>query len=102
MLLSPLLQKWQKNQIFEAIEGVGLDPREFDLKDAEAEVRIKHRWSESYFIVGGNAGHDAGRYAVGVAADWPYESYSWQNLLSRISRWLEEVKRDLENARSVG
>jgi hypothetical protein len=39
MSSSPQLQKWQRNQIFEAIEGVGLDPREFDLKDAEAEVR---------------------------------------------------------------
>ena len=46
----PLLQKWHANNIFEAIKEVGLDPREFDLKDSGAEVRIKHKWSESYLI----------------------------------------------------
>ncbi len=90
------LQKWQKNQIFETIQSAGLDPREFDLEDADAEVRIKHKWSESHFVVGGNAGHYIGRYAAGDATAWPYDSYSWQNLMTRISRWLEDVKRDLE------
>ena len=42
----PLLQKWHRNNIFEAIKEVGLDPREFDLKDSSAEVRIKHKWSK--------------------------------------------------------
>ena len=42
----PLLQKRHRNDIFEAIKEVGLDPREFDLKDSGAEVRIKHKWSE--------------------------------------------------------
>jgi hypothetical protein len=93
---SPQLQKWQRNQIFETIQRIGLDPREFDFKDADAAVRIKHKWSESYFIVGGNAGHYTGRYLVGDATDWPYDSYSWQNLITRVSRWLEEVKLDLE------
>lgn len=96
MPASPHLQKWQKNQLFEAIQGVGLDPREFDLEDGDAAVRIKHKWSESYFIVGGNAGHYVGRYVVGDAPDWPYEVYSWEALIPRVSSWLGEVKRDLE------
>src|SRR2546430_1253811 len=52
----PHLRKWQRNQIFEAIQSVGLDPKEFDLEDSDAAVRIKHKWSESYFVIGGNAG----------------------------------------------
>jgi hypothetical protein len=92
----PQLQKWQKNQIFEAIQGVGLDPKDFDLDDGDAEVRIKHKWSASYFIIGGNPGHYGGRYLVGDAPPWPYEVYSWQTLMTRVSRWLEEVKHDLE------
>jgi hypothetical protein len=28
---TPLLRKWQRNDLFEAIQAVGLDPRDFDL-----------------------------------------------------------------------
>jgi hypothetical protein len=90
------LQKWQRNSIFEAIEAVGLDPREFDLAGKRAEVRIKHKRSESYFIIGGNPGHYVGNYVVGDASAWPYKVYSWQAMIGRLSSWLEEVKRDLE------
>jgi hypothetical protein len=93
---SPQLQKWKKNQIFEAIQGVGLDPRGFDLDDGDAEVRIKHSGSESYFIIGGNPGHYRGSYVVGDAPPWPYEVYSWQTLMTRVTRWVEGVKNDLE------
>jgi hypothetical protein len=55
------LQKWQKNQIFEAIQAVGLDPKEFDLEDDDAEIRVKHKWSESCFIIDGDPGHYVGR-----------------------------------------
>jgi hypothetical protein len=93
---SPQFQKWQKNQLFEAIEGAGLDPREFEFEDGDAEVRLKHKWSDSCFIFGGDAGHYVGRCVVGDGPDWPYEIYSWQTLMPRVKRWLEEVKRDLE------
>jgi hypothetical protein len=90
------LQKWKKNQIFEAIQTVGLDPKEFELEDGDLDVRIKHKWSESCCIVGGDAGHYVGRCIVGDAPDWPFEKYSWEALIQRISSWLEEVKRDLD------
>src|ERR1700691_4503420 len=94
---SPLLPKWKKNEIFKAIEAVGLNPREFDLiGNGDVEVRIKHKWSESYFVVGGGAGHYIGRSAVGDSGDWPYQVYSWETLMTRVSSWLGEVKRDLE------
>jgi hypothetical protein len=90
-------QKWQKNQIFEAIQTAGLNPKEFDLQDQDAEVRIKHKWSASCFTIGGDAGHYVGHYVVGDAPDWPIaDVYSWQGLIQRMSHWLNEVKRDLE------
>ena len=90
------LVKYQRNDIFKSIESAGLEPREFDLSDDDAEARIKHRWAESYFIIGGDAGHYAGHYVVGDGVDWPYEVYSWRALVERVSRWLGEVKHDLE------
>jgi hypothetical protein len=92
---TPLLEKWKKNQIFEAIQAVGLDPREFDLDDDGTEVGIKYKRSKSCFIVGGNAGHYVGRYVVGDALPWPFDVYSWQAVISRVRRWFKDVKRDL-------
>jgi hypothetical protein len=93
---TPLLQKWHRNNIFEAIKEVALDPREFDLKDSGAEVRIKHKWSESCLIVRRESGYYAGQSVVGDGPVWPYSPCSWQTLIPRVSTWLEEVKRDLE------
>jgi hypothetical protein len=93
---SPKLQKWKNNQIFEAIQRVGLDPREFEFEDGDAEVRLKHKWSTSYFIIGGDAGHYVGHYVVGDGPEWPYEVFSWDSLMMRASRWLGEVKLDLD------
>jgi hypothetical protein len=90
------LQKWQTNQIFQAIQEVGLDPNEFDLENNDAEVSIKHRWSASYFTIVPDPSHYVGRHVVGDGMDWPVDEYSWQSLVRRISRWLEDVKRDLE------
>jgi hypothetical protein len=90
------LQKWQKNEIFETIQAVGLNPRAFDLEDGEAEVRIKHKWSESYFAIGGGPGHYLVRCVVGDGPIWPFEAYNWQPMIPRIKRWLEEAKHDLE------
>lgn len=90
------LEKWQRNQLFEAIEAVGLDPGDFELVGDEAESRLDHRWSESYFTVGGAPGHYSGQRVVGDASPWPYEAYSWEALKRSLDVWLHEVKRDLE------
>jgi hypothetical protein len=66
---TPLLQKWQRNDLFEAIQAVGLDPRDFDLADSGTEVQIKHKRSESIFIIGGGPGRYVGRYVVGDDPD---------------------------------
>jgi hypothetical protein len=90
-----LLQKWKTNQIFEAIQSVGLNPQEFEFENSGAEALLKHKWSKSYFVIGGNAGHYVGRYVVGDGADWPYEVYSWEPVMSRFSGWVKEVKDDV-------
>ena len=73
---SPQVQKWKKNQIFEAILKAGLDPKDFDFEDRDTEVRIKHKWSDSSFNVGGDPGHYVGHYVVGDSSNWPYEVYN--------------------------
>ena len=93
---SPLLPKWKTNQIFKAIQGVGLDPKDFDFKDADAEVRLEHKWSKSYFIFGGDASKYVGRYVIGDGPVWPYEAYSWESVIERVSNWLRDVRLDLD------
>jgi hypothetical protein len=92
----PLLQKWKTNQIYKAIQSVGLNPNEFELEDSGTEVLLKHKWSKSCFCIGGNAGHYIGRYVVGDGVDRSYEVYSWEPVMERFSRWVKEVKDDLD------
>jgi hypothetical protein len=97
MTSPPLLRKEHKNDIFRAIQAVGLDPNEFDLEDFADGVRIKHKRSESYFIVGRDeSGYYVGKSLVGDGLVWPTSPASWQTLMPRISWWLEEVKQDLD------
>jgi hypothetical protein len=93
---APPLQKWHRNNIFEAIQAVGLEPREFDLNDSGTEVRIKHKSSESCLTVRRESGYYVGQSVVGDGHVWPYGPSSWQTLMPRLSTWLEEVKRDFE------
>jgi hypothetical protein len=90
------LLKWMRNDIFQAIQAVGLDPKEFDLEDDGDEAQIKHKWSASNFIIARKSGHYSSRYVVGDGPEWPADTYSWQTAASRASMWLAEVKRDLE------
>jgi len=91
-----LLEKEQRNAIFKAIQEVGLDPSEFDFDYGDAEGRISHRRSESYFMIGGDPGKYVGSYLFGEASLWPYEVYSWSAVEDRVRGWLADVKRDLE------
>jgi hypothetical protein len=88
--------KWQRNQIFKAIQAVGLNPIEFALDSAAAETTIKHKRSASCFTIGSGHGHYDTDYVIGDGPNWPLRVYSWQTVIPRISRWLEDVKRDLE------
>ena len=93
---SPLLQKWQRNSIFTAIEKAGLDPNGFSLDDSGILLRIKHRQSGSYFTISGHAGCYAGDRVVGDGPNMPYTGYSWDAVKSRAETWAQETKRDLD------
>jgi len=76
---TPLLQKWHKNEIFKAIQTVGLDPRNFDLNDSGAEVRIKDRSSASCFIVRRESGYYVGGdggLPLPRIVFWPFRRYA--------------------------
>jgi hypothetical protein len=84
-----------RNKIFKAITAAGLEPQDFELFD-QAEVRIKQKWSESCFVIGGDASHYVGHYVVGDGPEWRLDEYSWGTVISRLGIWLADAKRDLE------
>jgi hypothetical protein len=91
------LEKTWRNGIIEAVQAGGLDPRDFDFDFGDTETRIAHRWSESYFILGGNWGNWEGSYViVGTGVSWPYREYVWSKVEERVEYWAAQVKRDLE------
>ena len=69
------LKKCQTNLIVEAIQAVGLDPRQFDLED-NSQARIKHRWSPSCFTIRSKGGSIVAIYVVGDGPEWPIGAIS--------------------------
>jgi hypothetical protein len=90
------MQKWKSNEIIKAIRAVGLDPRQFDLRDDDGTIRIKHKWSPSCFTIRPEGMHSSASYIVGDGIEWPISAYSWRTISPRISSWLADVKLDLE------
>jgi hypothetical protein len=91
-----MLQKFQRNYIFKAIQEAGLDPGQFDLDYSESEVRIKHRLSESHYLIGGRPGDYAVKSLVGDGGERPHQFYNWEPLISHIRLWLQVLKNDLD------
>lgn len=89
------LDKFKRNELFVSIRAAELDPREFELQDDEAKIRIKHKWSESCFVISGDPSHYVGSRVVGDAADSPFDVYSWRGVIERFGYWLKEVQHDL-------
>jgi hypothetical protein len=91
-----ILRRIKKNEIIEAIQTAGLDPREFDLGEDENEAWIKHKPSNASFTISGDPSKYVGQYVSGDSQPWPYEKYSWYGVMTSFSFWLYDVKRDLE------
>jgi hypothetical protein len=89
------LQKFKANQIFKAIQSVGLNPNEFEFKDSGAEVRLEHKWSKSCFVFGGNAEQYVGHCVIGDAIDFTYDVSMWEIVMMRFGRWVQDIKDDL-------
>lgn len=90
------MQKWQTNLIVKAFGPVGLDPRQFDFENGDSHFVIKHKSSPSCFTICSEGGDYTATYVVGDGIEWPISACGWQTILSRFSRWLKEVKSDLE------
>ena len=95
---TPRLQKHMTNEIVEAVRAVGLDPspREFNIAENESEAWIKHKQSGALFTIGGGPAKYVGQHQYGDWPAWPYEAYGWQAVMRYVSRWLGDVKRDLD------
>jgi hypothetical protein len=93
------MQKVQRNNLVDAIQSLGLNPLDFELQenDQPFDVRIKHKYTSSWFDVRFENGLLKGKYVVGDGIEWPTSpSTSWHSMHPRVITWLEEVKRDLE------
>jgi hypothetical protein len=87
-----LLREAQRNEIFAAIEKVGLDPGAFNLTDDGAEVRVEYRLSASCFtLYRDKTWRYVGTHFVGHGAEKPFDR-SWPTVIPLISLWLAEVK----------
>jgi hypothetical protein len=91
-----LLRKFQKNDIFDAIQTAGLKPVEFDIVDGESEFRVKHRWSDSYLTISGKPSKYTVRHRVGDESEWQIDKYSWVGVMQSVPTWLAQVKMDLK------
>jgi hypothetical protein len=90
------LSKPMRNDVFEAVEAAGLNPREFDWDVSADDICLRHVPSDASFVFGGNYGAFVARYAVGDGPPWETESYSWRSQMEKVKRWLSDVKRDVE------
>jgi hypothetical protein len=90
------LQKWKKNNVFEAVQKAGHRPEEFDW-DAEGDHdRLTHLASRAYFVFGGDAGTYRLRYRSGDGPVEEREKSSWQGVVTSVELWLWGVKSDVE------
>ena len=90
------LKRWQRNEIFQAVQGAGLPPEEFDWGLGSDESTLRHAPSGAYFVFGGVPGDYASRY---LAGDGPVEErtgLSQYGLMQQVAFWLAAVKRDID------
>jgi hypothetical protein len=91
------LEKFQRNDIIEALAAGGLDPHECELPEDDREIRVVHVPSGSVFTLGGGAGHYAGNRVVGNSTvSWPFDAYTWAAIPEKFERWARDVKRDVD------
>ncbi|MGZ6693245.1 MAG: hypothetical protein ACXVHQ_38325 [Solirubrobacteraceae bacterium] len=90
------LKKWQRNEVFEAVEGRGLSPEEFEWDVGADESSLRHLPTGAYFAFGGVAGDYSARY---LAGDGPVEEragLSQYRLMEQVGFWLGRLKLDID------
>jgi hypothetical protein len=90
----PLLKDPRKNEIVQAIERAGLDPREFDLADNGVEFRIEHTQTVSCLtLYRDNTWRYVGTCYVGFGPERSFDR-SWMGFIPLLAEWLAELKLD--------
>ena len=67
------MQKAQRNKLVEAIQAIGFDPLDFEIKENDDDVNqvhIKHKYTPSWFDVRFEGGLLKGKYVVGDGLEW--------------------------------
>lgn len=91
------MEKWQRNAIYKAVVAGGLDPRECTFDYADAEARITHLPSASYFLLEGAFDKYIARAVVGDSERWPSGLRTlWIQVEPRVQSWARAVKEDVD------
>ena len=91
------MEKWQRNVIYEAVVAGGLDPRECSFNNGDAEARITHLPSGSYFLLEGDYNNYTARAVVGDSERWPGGLPTfWIQVEERVRSWAKDVKEDVD------
>ena len=92
----PLLRDPQRNQIFEAIERVGLDQMAFELTERANGARLEHRSSGSRFVFHRDrTWRYVGYCSVSDGPETPFDR-SWITLIRLVDVWLAELAWHLD------
>lgn len=105
---APLL-KWQRNEVFEAIQTLGLNPREFEWIEREV-TRGNNKSRLSPVLVHQPTEYYYAFYEEEDGTHWPVYSpgpeslvlylnlgtQGWQHKITNINRWLDYLKREVE------
>ncbi len=89
------LKKWQRNEVFQAVQQAGLSPEEFDFDLGEDESTLRHRPSGAYFVFGGFAGKYSSHYFAGEGPPEARTDLSQYGLMQQLNLWLSQVKQDI-------
>jgi hypothetical protein len=91
------MEKWQRNVVYEAVVAGGLDPRECTFDYGDAEARITHVPSASFFLLEGDITRYTAKAVVGDSVKWPGGLPTfWIQVEERVRRWAKEVKEDVD------
>ena len=88
------LTKIQRNDIFNAVRGGGLDPATCDLKTATHNAEINHASSQSRFLIGRRQSDLAYRTKAKIGEETRWKTSSppkWRNVLNLVQRWSQHV-----------
>jgi hypothetical protein len=91
------MEKWQRNVVYEAVVAGGLDPRECTFDYGDAEARITHVPSASFFLLEGDITRYTAKAVVGDSVKWQGGLPTfWIQVEERVRRWAKEVKEDVD------